>query len=106
MAAAHRRAVARCADAVWHGPWQSVYTRFRRWQQAGVWDQVLAALQAAADAHGKLDWQLRFLDGTSIRAHPHAAGAPKKGALTRPSAGAGAAGGPSCTCEPTGPAGR
>jgi len=56
-----------------YGPWQSVYTRFRRWQQAGVWDQVLAALQAT-DAHGELDWQLHVLDGTSIRAHPRRGG--------------------------------
>lgn len=88
------------------GPWESVYTRFRRWQAAGVWEEVLRALQAAADAHGELDWDLHFLDGTSIRAHPHAAGAPKKGAPIRPSAEAGAAGAPSCTCGPTGTASR
>lgn len=86
-----------------YGPWQSVYTRFRRWQRAGVWDRVLAALQSDADARGDLDWSLQFLDGTSIRAHPHAAGA-KKGAVIRRSAGAGAAGAPSSTCAPSGAA--
>jgi transposase len=65
-----------------YGKWQTVYSRFRRWQLAGVWDRVLAALQAAADARGDLDWSLHFLDGTVIRAHPHAAGA-KKGAVIR-----------------------
>ena len=80
-----------------YGPWQSVYTRFRRWQAAGVWDRALAELQAAADARGDLDWSLHFLDATVVRAHPSAAGA-KKGAATRPSAAARAAGGPSCTC--------
>lgn len=89
-----------------YGPWQSVYTRFRRWQAAGVWDEVVRALQAAADAHGELDWDLHVLDGTSIRAHRHAAGAPKKGVSIRPSAGAGAAGAPRCTCAPTGTASR
>ena len=79
-----------------YGPWQSVYTRFRRRQRAGVWARVLAALQAEADARGDLDWSLHFLDGTVIRAHPHAAGA-KKGAATRPSAAAGAASPPSPT---------
>src|SRR5215217_3140317 len=64
------------------GSWQTVYTRFRRWQRAGVWDRAPAALQAAADARGELDWALHFLDGTTVRAHPHAAGA-KKGAATR-----------------------
>jgi transposase len=62
-----------------YGPWPTVYSRFRRWQQAGVWDRVLADLQALADAAGQLDWDLHFVDSTSIRAHQHAAGARKKG---------------------------
>ncbi len=88
-----------------YGPWQSVYTRFRRWQRAGVWERALAALQAAADGGGKLDWSLHFLDGTTIRAHPHAAGA-KKGAATKPSAAPVAASRPSSTCAPSGAASR
>jgi transposase len=58
-----------------YGPWQTVYTRFRRWTQAGVWDQLFAAVQRQADAAGALDWELHFVDGTVIRAHQHAAGA-------------------------------
>ena len=73
-----------------YGPWRTVYSRFRRWQQHGVWGRVLAALQAEADARGELDWALHFLDGTTVRAHQHAAGA-KKGAVPKPS-GAPAAG--------------
>jgi transposase len=73
-----------------YGPWQTAYARFRRWQQAGIWDRLLSALQAAADARGEVDWTLHFLDGTVIRAHAQAAGA-KKGAVTRPSAAARAA---------------
>jgi transposase len=88
-----------------YGPWQTVYTRFRRWQQAGVWARVLAALQAAADARGELDWDLHFLDGTTIRAHPHAAGA-KKGAVPTPSAAAKAASAPNSTAAPSGAANR
>ncbi len=88
------------------GPWRTVYSRFRRWQRAGVWDRVLAALQADGDAQGALDWRLHFLDGTTIRAHPHAAGAPKKGAPTRPLAARGAAARPSSTCAPSGAASR
>jgi transposase len=72
------------------GPWRTVYSRFRRWHAAGVWARVLAALQAEADARGDLDWALHFLDGTTVRAHQHAAGA-KKGAATKPSAAAAAA---------------
>jgi transposase len=80
-----------------YGPWKTVYTRFRRWQQGGVWARALAALQADADARGDLDWSLHFLDGTTIRAHPHAAGA-KKGGPIKPSAGARAASAPSSIC--------
>ncbi len=58
------------------GPWQSIATRFYRWVEAGVWDHVLAELQRQADAQGELDWNLHHVDGTSIRAHQHAAGAP------------------------------
>lgn len=64
------------------GPWKTVYSRFRRWQLAGIWAQVLRALQEAADARGEVDWDLHCLDATTIRAHHHAAGG-KKGATTR-----------------------
>lgn len=87
------------------GPWQTVYSRFRRWKRAGVWDRVLAALQAEADTRGELDWDLHHLDGTVIRAHSQAAGA-KKGAVTKPSAAAKGAFRPSSTCGSTGPADR
>jgi transposase len=88
-----------------YGPWQSVYTRWRRWQTSGVWDRAFAALQATADARGDLDWSLHFLDGTTIRAHQHAAGA-KKGAGIKPLDGAGAASAPKSTCGPSGAANR
>jgi transposase len=58
-----------------YGPWQTVYTRFRRWTGAGVWDRLFAAVQRQADAAGQLDWAAHFLDGTIVRAHQHAAGA-------------------------------
>ena len=87
------------------GSWKTVYSRFRRWQRAGVWDRVLAALQAAADARGEVDWSAHFLDGTTIRAHPHAAGA-KKGAATKPSAARAAASAPKSTSAPSAPASR
>jgi transposase len=84
------------------GPWQSVYTRFRRWREAGIWTRVLAALQAEADQAGRLDWSLHFVDGSVVRAHQHAAGA-KKGATKR-SAAAAAGSVPSSTCAPSGAA--
>ncbi len=78
------------------GPWRTVYSRFRRWQRAGVWERILAALQAEADARGELDWARHFLDGTTVRAHQHAAGA-KKGAASKPSAAPAAASRPRST---------
>ena len=88
-----------------YGPRQTAYSRFRRWQWAGVWDRALAALQAAGDADGDLDWALHFVDGTTVRARPHAAGA-KRGAATRPSAAPAAAGAPGSTCGPSAGASR
>jgi len=60
-----------------YGKWPTVYSRFRRWQQAGVWQRLLSQVQALVDAHGELDWELHFVDGTIVRAHQHAAGAKK-----------------------------
>jgi transposase len=65
-----------------YGPWATVYTRFRRWTQGGVWERIFAAVQRQADAAGQLDWTVHFVDGTVIRAHQHAAGA--KGGIQRP----------------------
>jgi hypothetical protein len=48
----------------------------------GVWDKILAALQADADAEGNLDWEIHFVDGSVVRAHQHAAGA-KRGKTKR-----------------------
>jgi len=65
-----------------YGSWQTVYSRFRRWQEAGLWDRILLTLQADAAHDGTLDGSLTMIDGTNIRAHQQAAGA-KKGAPIR-----------------------
>ena len=91
------------------GSWETVYSRFRRWQRAGIWDRVLAALQADADARGELDRSLHFVDGTIVRAHPDAAGAKKGGPTprpTRPSAAPKAGSRPRSTSAPTAPGSR
>lgn len=100
-----------------YGPVGTVSSRFYRWRAAGIWDQVLMALQAEADARGEVDWNLHverrrspdFVDATVIRAHQHAAGVRRDGvvgdegnveALGRSQRGAHGATGsrPSCTC--------
>ena len=87
-----------------YGPWRTVASRFYRWQRAGIWDQLLSAVQAQADTHGQLNWDLHALDGTMIRAHQHAAGAKKGAQSPKPSAGAGAGSVPKSTCGPKGAA--
>jgi len=54
------------------GSWNSVFQRFNRWSKSGVWKVVFEELQDP-----DLEWL--FIDSTVIRAHPHAAGARKKG---------------------------
>lgn len=57
-----------------YGPWWRVYALFACWQLLGVWERIESALIAAADARGKLSWQVA-VDSTTSRAHVHAAGA-------------------------------
>ena len=72
-----------------YGSWAAAYGLFRRWQRAGVWQQVLTALQTVADAAGDITWEVS-VDSTIARAHQHAAGARKRG-ICRPSRQAGSA---------------
>lgn len=66
------------------GPWQSVYSRFRAWTKAGVWERILIALIE----QDLVDETTLMLDSTTVKVHQHASGA-KKGAITRKRGGAG-----------------
>jgi transposase len=52
------------------GSWSSVYTRWSRWSQAGVWAAILDLL--GQDAQGKL----RHLDSSHIKVHQDASNPP------------------------------
>ncbi len=66
------------------GAWNSVFTRFNRWNRGRVWHRMFAALSDDPD------FEYAIIDSTIVRAHQHAAGA-KGGLKIRPSAARAAA---------------
>ena len=63
------------------GDWKNVHRRFSRWAETGVWECIFQQLAAEADN------EYAMIDSTIVRAHQHSAGAKKKPASTRRSAG-------------------
>jgi transposase len=51
-----------------YGPYKTVFNRFSRWAQRGVWERIFKELQFEIDEVGSL------LDGSIVRAHQDAAG--------------------------------
>src|SRR6202048_1182126 len=69
------------------GKWFTVYTRFWRWAQKGVWERIFKALCDDPD------FEYVLIDGTLVRVHQHGTGA-KGGLKISPSAARVAAGPP------------
>lgn len=64
------------------GNWITVYQRFRRWTERGVFQRVFDSLA------GELDLSVAMVDGTFVKVHQHAVGARKEAALpTSPDGG-------------------
>lgn len=57
-----------------YGNWHTIYVRFQRWSESGVMDRVLQELQKKKI----IGLRAVFLDSTTVRAHPSAAGARRK----------------------------
>lgn len=66
-----------------YGPSTTVYNRYHRWAQRGIWEGIFRDLTSIVGTHYE-----NSIDSTIIKAHRSASG--KKGAAAKPSAKAGA----------------
>lgn len=57
-----------CADV--YGPKKTLYNRFVRWSERGIWENIFSALAGAEDAPDRL-----FIDSSCIKVHRCAGGA-------------------------------
>jgi transposase len=60
-----------------YGKWTTIYSRFQRWRKSGVWSKMFSDLQTILEQESNVDWEIHFVDSTTVRAHQHAAGAKK-----------------------------
>lgn len=68
---ADRQSVARLSPRL-RELWHATYTRCSRWGKKGVWQRIITTIRHDAELEALL------IDSTVVRAHQHAAGAPKK----------------------------
>ena len=62
-----------------YGPWHTIYTRFKRWSESGLFWTLLCTLQADK----KLNMSFSWVDSTTITVHRHGSGALKKTDLSQ-----------------------
>jgi len=62
-----------------YGPYTTIYNRFNRWSQQGIWEDVFYALSGSSGVVNTTS-----LDSTHVKAHRSAAGA-KGGTSSKPS---------------------
>lgn len=68
-----------------YGPSMTVYNRYHRWAERGIWERIFRDLTSIVGTHYE-----NSIDTTIIKAHRSAS--EKKGAAAKPSAGVGADG--------------
>jgi transposase len=79
-----------------YGPRTTLFNRFNRWSEKGIWQALLAVLAACEEPP-----QVAMVDSTAVRAHRSAAGA-KGGSTSRRSAARAAVQRPKSTRSPMG----
>src|SRR3546814_1006766 len=89
-----------CALPICYGPRKTLYNRFVRWAEKGIWQELFVTLAAAGGPPAEV-----LIDSTHMKAHRSAAGG-KGGLSPRRSASAGAVGRASSTPSPTARADR
>lgn len=64
-----------------YGPYTTVFNRYNRWSQRGLWQRIFAAFVECSDPPS-----LTMIDSSAVKAHRAASGARKKGRKIKPSA--------------------
>jgi transposase len=64
-----------------YGPYTTVFNRYNRWSQRGLWQRIFAALVASGDPPART-----MIDSSAVKAHRSASGARKGGHKIKPSA--------------------